>query len=289
MIEKLGVKNVQFEDLYSIDSGSIGQLSPVYGVIFLFKYSKLDRQVAKSGNAPITGEYDTNYQENGIFFGNQTIQNACGTQAVINILLNQEVDLGEELTNFKSFVGGFDGEMIGETISNSDLIRSVHNSFSTPNLIVDEDPNPPPEDSDDKNDGLFHFIGYIYKSGFIYELDGLKNYPIKHDECKDMEEFITKIPQVLMNRISKYGNELRFSCLVVTNDKLNQANELGDEEMKYQEINKRKIWDKEIELRQHDYTNLFVNMIKGISSKLDDEQWNALLEKARDRTKAKFK
>ena len=77
------------------------------------------------------------------FFANQTIQDACATQAVLNVLFNlDDVKLGDELNNFRSFVTGFDSMMIGETISNSDLIRSVHNSFLTPHPFVDEDKQP---------------------------------------------------------------------------------------------------------------------------------------------------
>lgn len=290
MAEKLGINDVQIDDLYSIDGDSLRQFGAIYGVVFLFKYGKVDRQYAKDGNKPLAGEYDQNYQDNQIFFGNQTIQNACATQALLNILLNklEPPALGEELSNFKAFVQGFDGEMVGETISNSDLIRSVHNSFSSPSIIVDEDPSKPPDDYDDKNDGLFHFVGYILKNGHIYELDGLKNYPIKHDACNSMEEFYELLPKVLMQRISKYGDELRFSSLVITNNKLKYAQEIGDSMLMDSELHKRQVWDREIELRKHDYTNLFVKLMKSISKKATDEEWNSLLEKGRQKSKQKM-
>lgn len=283
------MKDVQFDDLYSIDSESLSQAGQVYGVIFLFKYGKIDREYAKNGNLPLSGTYDTNYNENGIFFANQTIQNACATQAVLNILLNKEdeIDIGEDLTDFKAFVTGFDGEMCGETVSNSDLIRGVHNSFSSPSIIVDEDPSRPPDNYDDKNDGLFHFIGYIFKNGYIYELDGLKNYPIKHTQCDNLQQFNETLPQILMERINKYNNEVRFSLLVVSNDKLKYSQEIGDDYMIQQELNKRQIWDKEIELRKHDYTNLFVKIMKDISKNSSDEEWNEILNKAREKSKQK--
>lgn len=285
----MNVKDVQLDDLYSIDTESLNQAGKVYGVIFLFKYGRVDREYANNGNIPLSGTYDTDYQENGIFFANQTIQNACATQAVLNILLNKEdeIDIGEDLTNFKSFVTGFDGEMCGETISNSDLIRGVHNSFSSPSIIVDEDPSRPPSNYDDKNDGLFHFIGYIYKNGYIYELDGLKKCPIKHTQCENLQQFNNLLPQILMERINKYQNEVRFSLLVVTNDKLKYFQEIGDDYMAQQEIDKRKIWDKEIELRKHDYTNLFVKIVKEISKKSNDDEWNAILNKAKEKSKFK--
>lgn len=283
LVEKLQVKGVQFDDLFSIDKESLQQSDPVYGVVFLFKYSNIDRNYANDGNKPMMGEYDMDYQDKGIFFANQTIQNSCATQAVLNVLLNKtdEVEIGSDLSNFKSFVEGFDGEMIGETITNSDTIRQVHNSFSTPSMIVDEDPEKPPSNYNDKNDGLFHFIGFIMKSGFIYELDGLKNYPIRHVPCDTIDDFYDKLPQVLMERVSHYNNELRFSSLVITNNKLIQAQDTGDYHLLNQELEKREVWDRENELRQYDYTNLLIKIIKNISKESNDEEWNKIIQDAK--------
>ena len=66
LVEKLGVANVEINDLYSIDSETLRALQPIYGVIFLFKYGRKDREHA-SLNKPITGEYDADYQDQGLF------------------------------------------------------------------------------------------------------------------------------------------------------------------------------------------------------------------------------
>lgn len=282
LVEKLNVKGIEFNDLYSIDSESLHQLEPVYGVIFLFKYGNVDAQYARDGNLPLDGVYDTDYQQNGLFFANQTIQNACATQAVLNILLNKthEVEIGQDLGDFKSFVGGFDGEMIGETISNSDLIRSVHNSFSTPSsLMIDDDKKPAKSYSND--DGVFHFVGYLHYNDHIYELDGLKSYPIKHDQCTQ-QQFCDKLPGVIQRRIAKYDAlELRFSLLAITNNKLEYYQNIGDIEMVNSQLMKRETWHKENEMRKHDYTGLIVELLKNISNDMSDEEWEALLKEAR--------
>ncbi|EMG47956.1 uch2 Ubiquitin carboxyl-terminal hydrolase 2 [Candida maltosa Xu316] len=290
LVEKLGVKNIEFNDLYSIDSTTLSSLSPIHGLIFLFKYSKLDREYA-SKNEPITGKYDPDYLSHQVFFANQTIQNACATQAVLNILFNltsDGVELGDELGNFREFVNGFDSEMIGETISNSDLIRSIHNSFSTPHSFIDEDKNKDKkrdDDDDGRNDGLFHFVGYIWKNGTIYELDGLKQYPIIHDEsCATKEEFVDRLPKIIQERIAKYGDELRFSLLAVTNNKLNQAELLGDQEEVARQLHKRELWKRENELRKHDYTGLIVELIKNISKEKNDDEWEEFLQTGRNKT-----
>jgi ubiquitin carboxyl-terminal hydrolase L5 len=62
----------------------------------------------------------------------------------------------------------------------------IHNSFARadPFSIEQTDPN---EESED----VFHFVAYIQKNGFIYELDGLKDGPIRHIPCNP-EEFTNK-------------------------------------------------------------------------------------------------
>jgi hypothetical protein len=71
-------------------------------VIFLFKWVSSQSQ----GSEPSDGKYDRDASEH-IFFAQQTIQNACGTQALLSVLLNvDEVDIGNNLREFKDFTIG---------------------------------------------------------------------------------------------------------------------------------------------------------------------------------------
>jgi len=83
-------------------------LSPVYGVIFLFKYPTGE----KPTNSPRDGTFDFEAAEN-LFFASQTIQNACGTQALLSVLLNKDevLDIGPQLRDFKDFTGAFPSEV----------------------------------------------------------------------------------------------------------------------------------------------------------------------------------
>lgn len=80
----------------------------MYGVIFLFKYPLGEKRTQE----PKDGAFDYNATES-IFFANQTIQNACGTQALLSVLLNQdvEVDIGAQLRDFKDFTGAFPSDV----------------------------------------------------------------------------------------------------------------------------------------------------------------------------------
>ena len=105
------MKDVQFEELISLEADSLRQHSPVYGVIFLFKYPTGEKQ---SGESPKDGIYDFAAADN-MFFAAQTIQNACGTQALLSVLLNKEenIELGPQLRDFKDFTGAFPSEVRG--------------------------------------------------------------------------------------------------------------------------------------------------------------------------------
>jgi ubiquitin carboxyl-terminal hydrolase L5 len=102
---------VQFEELITLEPDELRQAGQVYGVIFLFKYPTGESRSDK----PKDGSFD-NDAANDLFFAAQTIQNACGTQALLSVLLNKdgEVDIGKELREFKEFAGEFPPEVSGK-------------------------------------------------------------------------------------------------------------------------------------------------------------------------------
>jgi ubiquitin carboxyl-terminal hydrolase L5 len=95
--------------------------SPVYGVIFLFKYPTGE----KPTDVPKDGQFDFEAVEN-LFFAAQTIQNACGTQALLSVLLNKQdqVEIGPQLKEFKEFTGAFPSDVCTATRTSLRLIAS---------------------------------------------------------------------------------------------------------------------------------------------------------------------
>ncbi|KAK9349370.1 ubiquitin carboxyl-terminal hydrolase [Lipomyces starkeyi] len=260
LVESLGVKSVELDELLSLDADQLRAVAPLYGVIFLFKYTHSALAPTTPG-IPQDGSYDPD-AEHAIFFARQKIQNACATQAILSIVLNRsDIQLGSALTEFKAFVEGFDSELRGETLSNSELIRLTHNSFSRPTPFVDET-QPQRQAGDD--DDLYHFIAYLPVNGTLYELDGLQPYPISHGACTD-ETFSEKIVEVLYRRIARYPeDEVRFNLLAVCRDQRELLATVGDTEGLLREEEKRAEWRRENVLRRENFVGLIYEVLKGV-------------------------
>ncbi|OAA56981.1 26S proteasome-associated ubiquitin [Niveomyces insectorum RCEF 264] len=277
LLENLGVKNVQFEELLSLDPQALAELSPVYGVIFLFKFPTNAPYVGEGG-APRDGQFDYDAAER-LFFARQTIQNACGTQALLSVLLNKtddgggttsdtSVDVGAHLRTFREFAMALPPDLRGEALSNDELIRDVHNSFAKSSPFVDETQRT--AGADDSED-VFHFIAYTAVNGRLYELDGLQPAPIDHGPCgggggdDDPLIFAERALAAVQRRIARYGaEEIHFNLLAAVRDRRLLARELGDGELLAREARKRRAWQFENALRRHNFVGFAHEVLEGV-------------------------
>ncbi|GJQ10082.1 hypothetical protein GpartN1_g1873.t1 [Galdieria partita] len=205
LLEDLGVKDVKVEEVVQLDATFLRSLEPVYGLIFLFKW------LPEQGN-----EEELSYsRDTDLFFANQVIQNACGTQALLSVIFNaKDLELGSELAEFKEFTRDFDPQTRGLALSNSEAIRTAHNSLSGLQHFSFE------LDEKERSDA-FHFISYIPYKGNIYELDGLKKGPICRGSYTTEKSWTDEAISEIQKRIQQYSEEeIRFNLLAVVRDPL---------------------------------------------------------------------
>ncbi|NP_001008206.1 ubiquitin carboxyl-terminal hydrolase BAP1 [Xenopus tropicalis] len=220
LVEDFGVKGVQVEEIYDLQSKCPG---PVYGFIFLFKWIEERRSRRKVS----TLLDDTSVMEdevvNNMFFAHQLIPNSCATHALLSVLLNcSGVHLGPTLSRIKEFTKGFSPESKGYAIGNAPELAKAHNSHARP------EPRHLPE----KQNGIsavrtmeaFHFVSYVPIKGRLFELDGLKVYPIDHGPWAEDEEWTDKARRVIMERIGlatagEPYHDIRFNLMAVVPDR----------------------------------------------------------------------
>lgn len=101
---------------------------------------------------------------------------------------------------------------LGHLITNSDLIRTVHNSFSSSSpFSISHDPSI----SRPKQDA-YHFITYVPVQGSLWELDGLKEGPVRHGAVPEGQGWLDVARDVIQRRISEYpAGSLMFSLLCI--------------------------------------------------------------------------
>jgi ubiquitin carboxyl-terminal hydrolase L5 len=190
LIREIGVMNISVEEVYSLDDEILLEsIKPIYGLIFLFKWTKKveERECLKM--------YDAD-----LFFARQVITNACATQAILSVLMNNSnLEIGDELSKLKEVSMDWDPQMKGLALSNSDLIRKVHNSFAKPEPFIYTKEKREASDKDD----VYHFISYIPFKNKVYELDGLQPGPILLGSFEKEDQWIDIATEEINKRILK--------------------------------------------------------------------------------------
>ncbi|XP_076045972.1 ubiquitin carboxy-terminal hydrolase L5 [Oratosquilla oratoria] len=295
LISKFGVKGVQVEELWCLDQEAFVDLKPVHGLIFLFKWQQDDEP---------TGSVVQDNRLEKIFFAKQVINNACATQAILSILLNakhSDIQLGSTLAEFREFTQSFDAHMKGLALSNSDTIRSVHNSFARQTLFEFD------EKMASKDDDVYHFIGYLPLEGRLYELDGLKEGPIDLGPVPPGKDWLQIVQPVIQRRIQKYSDgEIHFNLMAICSDRKmiierqianiqKESEEKGmetstsSEELNHlralleKEEGKRQQWKIENIRRKHNYLPLIVNMMKILA---EEGKLLPIYQTAKEKTRA---
>lgn len=177
-------------------------------------------------------------------------------------------------------------QLRGECLSNSELIRTTHNSFARASPFIDETQRTASEDDD-----VYHFIAYTPINDTLYELDGLNQAPISHGPCL-ASDFAAKVVPVLQRRIARYpSNEIRFNLMAMIRDPRIRAREIGDAETLQAEDRKRREWVWENALRRHNFVGFVGELVKGVvkaKQQGGEEEYREWVEGAKKKTLQKL-
>jgi ubiquitin carboxyl-terminal hydrolase BAP1 len=221
LVEEFGVRGVQVEEVYDVSKNIEAK---VYGFVFLFRYELGDRRARKKSRH-LASEGVCYVLEksivNSMFFAHQIITNSCATHALLSVLLNcPDIELGETLTKLKGFSLGLDPESKGYAIANTVELACAHNKHARPTnvamplsgrkgSIVSSAHALMPE--------TYHFVSYVPIKGRLFELDGLKEYPIDHGPWGEHEDWTDLFRRTIAYRLAEAENFL-FNLMALVPD-----------------------------------------------------------------------
>jgi hypothetical protein len=165
----------QFAEIFSFEPELLAMIpKPVYSTIFLYPINKAGGFLEERHQERVPLEPPVPW------FSFQTVNNACGTIAVIHSALN---NLDRLAVRGDSWLGRFieangpgtTPEQHAFAIEHSSDLLEVHEVNAT------DDTTPILEDS-----GWNHFITFVLVGGRLWELDGRKPQPISHGPCQDL-------------------------------------------------------------------------------------------------------
>ncbi|XP_026731101.1 LOW QUALITY PROTEIN: ubiquitin carboxyl-terminal hydrolase isozyme L5-like [Trichoplusia ni] len=295
LIRKFGATGVQVEELWTMEDGIFETLRPVHGLIFLFKYLQHEEP---------SGPVVTDRRLDKIYFARQVINNACATQAVVSLLLNcdhPDVNIGPELSTLKEFSMSFDPKMRGLTLSNSQTIRSAHNSMAQ-QTFYEFGPK-----TASKDDEAYHFVGYMPIDGRLYELDGLQEGPIDHGAISAEQDWLDVVRPIISKRISIYTEgEIHFNLMALVSDRkmiyerqlqelITEQQMLGMTDVMESEIPRLRMlieyedmkmlkYQQEMARRRHNYLPFIIALLRILA---EEKKLLPLLDKAKERTTKK--
>ncbi|XP_073844846.1 ubiquitin carboxyl-terminal hydrolase calypso [Musca autumnalis] len=222
LLEDFGVQGVQVEEVYDLQKPIEG---PVYGFIFLFRW--IEERRARRKIVETTAEIFVKDDEAvaNIFFAQQVVPNSCATHALLSVLLNcdeSDIHLGDTLGRLKSHTKGMSPENKGWAIGNTPELACAHNSHAMPQAKRLLERNAGSGVSTGRFTGeAFHFVSFVPINGHLFELDGLKPYPMDHGGWEECEDWTDKFRRVMAERlgIATGEQDIRFNLMAVVPDR----------------------------------------------------------------------
>lgn len=148
-----------------------------------------------------------------LYFIKQYVSNACGTIALIHSVANNtdKIELNEG--TFKNL---FESSKTLSPEERGKLLLDVSNNLIGEDLIQAHqelaqegqtklNPDQPVN---------HHFVAFVEKDGYLYELDGRKNQPVNHGKTS-LETFVKDAAKVCQAFMARNSNDINFTILAL--------------------------------------------------------------------------
>jgi len=222
LLEDMGVVGTQVEEIYDLQKESLVEGGQCYGAIFLFRWIEERRSRRKLVDEQTLYVKDETVV-NSIFFAQQMIPNSCATHALVSVLLNcPSLELGNTLSKLKTHVQGMSPENKGLAIGNCPELAMAHNSHAVPRARRRFDRTSGAVTTGSRYSGeAFHFVSYVPINGRLFELDGLRKFPLDHGPVG--ADWTEKLRSVITERLGiatggEPYHDIRFALMAVVPD-----------------------------------------------------------------------
>jgi ubiquitin carboxyl-terminal hydrolase L3 len=185
----------EFVDVYGLDDELLLMINrPVVAVILLFPVTAVEETVV--GNL-------TEFKGN-VYYTKQTIQNACGSIAVLHALANnqQRFSIENPLKDFLAKTQNLSPVDKALILEQHEGLRKGHEECASMGQ------SDAPDAADDVD---LHFVSFVLNDGHVVELDGRKDFPVDHgkgvtddllgDAVKVLKAWIERNPDVVQFNI----------------------------------------------------------------------------------------
>ena len=233
LLDAIGTRGLEVEEVWGLDDESLAPLSKSLGLLFLFRYGGAVPETPvgdaeTNASAPASASDSSLSSSPAAWFAHQAISNACGTQALLHIVMNSDEALhnfsvGPALSALRDFTTALPPRERGLALGDCESVRAAHNSFARAEPFADG-----PARTAKKGDDVFHFVAYVPAvGGGALELDGLASAPRLHPppaSGSGYASWLLAAGAALRARTASAGSsEIHFNLLAVVRDARGEA------------------------------------------------------------------
>ncbi|CAL1548743.1 unnamed protein product [Lymnaea stagnalis] len=200
-VHNLGMDGTwNFVDVYGLEADLLAMVpKPVAAIVLLFPDTKpLD----------MIGDLQTEYPQN-LYYTKQTIDNACGTVAIVHALANNQDQINfDDSKHFKTFLeltNGLNPDERAKFLEQDNKMGAAHEDCAQ-----EGDTQAPSVDERVKS----HFIAFVNHNGTLYELDGRKDAPVVHGTTTP-DTFLEDSAEVIKKFMQREPENVNFNVMAL--------------------------------------------------------------------------